>query len=76
MLNTQPGPTVLSSFNIVDYSSYFGPFLEDGRSKGPYMSGDGQCFFVEQLQPYDLQIKVRSGVSGDLYSIFNLDYAR
>ncbi|KII66272.1 BTB/POZ domain-containing protein KCTD3 [Thelohanellus kitauei] len=71
MLNTQPGPTVVSSFNVLDHSSYYGKFLGDGRSKGPYISGDGQCFFVEQLQPHDLNVNIRSGVSGDLLCSLN-----
>uniref|UniRef100_A0A6G3MF34 SH3KBP1-binding protein 1 (Trinotate prediction) n=1 Tax=Henneguya salminicola TaxID=69463 RepID=A0A6G3MF34_HENSL len=69
MLNTQPGPTIVSSFNVADTTSCFGDFLGEGRYKGPYIPGDDQCFFVEHIQPNDTEIKIRSAVTGKLYKL-------
>ncbi|KAF1745168.1 hypothetical protein MXB_2730, partial [Myxobolus squamalis] len=71
MLNTQPGPTPISSFTIPNNRTFSDRELGLGRSKGPYISADGQGFFVENLMPDDTQIRLRSVVTGDVLATLN-----
>jgi len=64
MISTQPGPTPLSSFNVVsiDQGSRTSPLISS--SIGPYGERDDQQVFVQKVVPETEQVFVRLAANG------------